>query len=101
MKVKIHRLFEYLLQTTEQAPEAIVGFSLSASPTLGDFLADLDPELSLDWNNRDFRGLPELRTHVLAQAGLTGLCDTRDVLITAGAVDDLSEQSEQSNRARA
>jgi aspartate/methionine/tyrosine aminotransferase len=87
MKVKIHRLFEYLLETTEAAPEAIVGFSLSASPTLGDFLGDLDPHQSLDWNNRDFRGLPELRDHVLAQAGLTGVCDAKDVLITAGAAE--------------
>ena len=48
MKVKIHRLFEYLLETTDSAPEAIVGFSLSASPVLGDYLDDLDPQLSLD-----------------------------------------------------
>ncbi len=87
MKVKIHRLFQYLLETTEAAPEAIVGFSLSASPVLGDFLPDLDPEQSLDWNNRDFRGLPELRDHVLRQAGLTGACTPDDVLITAGAAE--------------
>jgi aspartate/methionine/tyrosine aminotransferase len=87
MKVKIHRLFEYLLESTEAAPEAIVGFSLSQSPTLGDFLADLDPNLSLDWNNRDFRGLPELRDHVLAQAGLSDHCSAADVLITAGAAE--------------
>ena len=87
MKVKIHALFEYLLETTEAAPEAIVGFSLSASPRLGDYLADLDPNLVLDWNGRDFRGLPELRTHVLAQAGLTGICTPADVLITAGAAE--------------
>lgn len=87
MKVKIHRLFEYLLETTEQDPEAIVGFSLSASPTLGDFLDDLDPAQSLDWNGRDFRGLPELRDHVLAQAGLTELCTPRDALVTAGAAE--------------
>jgi aspartate/methionine/tyrosine aminotransferase len=87
MKVKIHRLFEYLLETTQAAPEAIVGFSLSGSPVLGDYLADLDPNQSLDWNNRDFRGLPELRDHVLAQAGLAGLCDPKDVLITAGAAE--------------
>ena len=87
MKVKIHRLFEYLLETTEAAPEAIVGFSLSQSPVLGDFLADLDPALPLDWNNRDFRGLPELRDHVLAQAGLAGVCTPSDVLITAGAAE--------------
>lgn len=87
MKVKIHSLFEYLLETTEAAPEAIVGFSLSASPRLGDFLADLDPDQSLDWNGRDFRGLPDLRDHVLAQAGLTGICNPADVLITAGAAE--------------
>lgn len=60
-------------------------FCLSASPTFGDFIADIDPSLSLDWNNRDFRGLPELRDHVLAQAGLRGLCAQTDVLIIAGA----------------
>ncbi|WP_299410149.1 pyridoxal phosphate-dependent aminotransferase [uncultured Roseobacter sp.] len=87
MKVKIHTLFQYLLETTEAEPEAIVGFSLSQSPKLGDFLDDLDPELSLDWNNRDFRGLPELRGHVLAQAGLEGVCTAQDVLITAGAAE--------------
>lgn len=87
MKVKIHTLFQYLLETTDAAPQAIVGFSLSGSPKLGDFLADLDPDQSLDWNNRDFRGLPELREHVLAQAGLTGVCKMADVLITAGAAE--------------
>lgn len=87
MKVKIHTLFQYLLETTDAAPEAIVGFSLSGSPKLGDYLDELDPDLSLDWNNRDFRGLPELRDHVLMQAGLTGNCAPGDVLITAGAAE--------------
>lgn len=87
MKVKIHTLFQYLLETTDSAPDCIVGFSLSASPRFGDYLADLDPNLPLDWNGRDFRGLPELRDHVLAQAGLTGICAPADVLITAGAAE--------------
>lgn len=87
MKVKIHNLFQYLLETTEAEPEAIVGFSLAESPKLKAFLPDLDPELSLDWNNRDFRGLPELRAHVLRQAGLEGVCALEDVLITAGAAE--------------
>ena len=87
MKVRIHKLFDYLLETTEQAPEAIVGFSLSQSPRLGDFLADLDPNLSLDWNGRSFRGLPELRARILAQAGLDGKCEADDVLVTAGAAE--------------
>lgn len=87
MKVKIHTLFEYLLETTEAEPEAFVGFSLSQSPVLGDFLADLDPNLSLDWNGRSFRGLPELRSHVLLQANLTQVCRPDDVLITAGAAE--------------
>ena len=87
MKVKIHTLFEYLLETTESDPEAFVGFSLSKSPVLGDYLDDLDPNLSLDWNGRSFRGLPELRAHVLRQAGLEQTCDINDVLITAGAAE--------------
>jgi len=87
MKVTIHKLFQYLLETTEAAPEAFVGFSLATSPRLGAFLPDLDPEMSLDWNQRSFRGLPELRSHVLEQAGLTDLCHADDVLITAGAAE--------------
>jgi aspartate/methionine/tyrosine aminotransferase len=87
VKVKIHTLFQYLLETTDAAPEAIVGFSLSRSPVLGDYIDDLDPNQSLDWNNRDFRGIPELRDHVLRQAGLTGICKQEDVLITAGAAE--------------
>lgn len=87
MKVRIHKLFDYLLETVERAPEAFVGFSLSSSPRLGDFLADLDPDLSLDWNQRSFRGLPELRARILTQAGLEGICAPDDVLVTAGAAE--------------
>ena len=87
MKVKIHTLFQYLLESAEAAPEAVVGLSLSRSPRLGDFLADLDPAMSLDWNGRSFRGLPELRAHVLRQAGLEGVCSPDDVLVTAGAAE--------------
>jgi hypothetical protein len=87
MKVKIHRLFKVLLDSVAQQPEAVVGFSLSESPLLGDFLNDLDPAMSLDWNGRSFRGLPELREHVLRQAGLDALCAPDDVLITAGAAE--------------
>ena len=87
MKVKIHKLFQHLLETTDAAPEAIVGFSLAEPPVLGEFLDALDPGLRLDWNNRDFRGLPELRDHVLRVAGLEGICSADDVLITAGAAE--------------
>jgi aspartate/methionine/tyrosine aminotransferase len=87
VKVKIHTLFQYLLDTTEAQPECIVGFSLSRSPRLGEFLADLDPDLSLDWNGASFRGLPALREAVIRQAGLEGICTPDDVLITAGAAE--------------
>ena len=87
MKVHIHKLFEYLLETTESTPEAFVGFSLSRPPQLKDFLADLDPELSLDWNGASFLGLPALREGVIAQANLAGLCTPDNVLITAGAAE--------------
>jgi aspartate/methionine/tyrosine aminotransferase len=87
MKVKIHTLFQYLLDTTEAAPECVLGLSLARSPRLGAFMDALDPDLSLDWNGQDFRGLPALRDRVLAQAGLEGLCAPEDVLITAGAAE--------------
>lgn len=87
MKVKIHPLFQYLLETTKTEPEAILGFSLSTSPVLGDFLADLDPALSLDWNGKSFRGLPALRAAVIDQAGTAPVCTADHVLITAGAAE--------------
>ena len=91
MKVKIHKLFEYLLTTvaapTAVAPEAVLGFSLSTPPKLGDFLADLDPNFPLDWSNQSFQGLNALREHVIDRANLRGVCTADDVLITAGAAE--------------
>ncbi|MEL6690101.1 MAG: pyridoxal phosphate-dependent aminotransferase [Pseudomonadota bacterium] len=84
-KVKIHTLFEYLLETTEADPEAFIGFSLAQPPQLKDYLADLDPELSLDWNGQDFRGLPALRQNVLDRSNLD--LPLESVLITAGAAE--------------
>ena len=86
MKVTIHKLFDYLLETTAaEPPECFIGFSLARSPRLKDFLGDLDPELSLDWNGKSFLGLPALRQRVLDQAGLPLPLDS--VLITAGAAE--------------
>jgi aspartate/methionine/tyrosine aminotransferase len=86
MKVTIHKLFDYLLETTAQEPpECFIGFSLARSPRLKDFLADLDPDLSLDWNGKSFLGLPALRQRVLDQAELAPPLDS--VLITAGAAE--------------
>lgn len=87
MKVRIHKLFDYLLSTTDEVPECVLGFSLSQSPRLRDFMADLDPNLSLDWNGTSFQGLPTLRARVIAQAGLADICTPDDVLITAGAAE--------------
>lgn len=88
MKVTIHKLFDYLLETaSEDPPECVLGFSLSTSPRLGAFLPDLDPDLPLDWNGVSFQGLPALRQRVIDQAGLGGLCSPDDVLITAGTAE--------------
>ena len=86
-KVRTQALFENLLQSVAAEPESFLGFSQAESLTLGDFINDLDPALSLDWNGVSFQGLPTLRQHVLAQAGLTDLCSVDDVLITAGAAE--------------
>jgi aspartate/methionine/tyrosine aminotransferase len=86
VKVQIHPLFDYLLQTAgTEPPECFLGFSLATPPALGDFLADLDPALPLDWNGVSFQGLPVLRQRVLDQAGLALSPD--DVLITAGTAE--------------
>ncbi|MGB1252616.1 MAG: aminotransferase class I/II-fold pyridoxal phosphate-dependent enzyme [Candidatus Promineifilaceae bacterium] len=87
MKVKIHKLFEYLLETTAEPPEAILGFSLSTSPKLGEFIADLDPTFPLDWSNQSFQGLNALREHVIDRAYLRGVCSAENVLITAGTAE--------------
>ena len=87
MKVRMHRLFEYLLKTTDEEPEAVLGFSLAEPPRLGEFLAELDPELPLDWSNKSFQGLPALREHILRISGLDSVCTPEDVLITAGAAE--------------
>jgi aspartate/methionine/tyrosine aminotransferase len=87
MKVKIHKLFEFLLETTAAEPEAVLGFSLATSPRLGDFLNELDPDLSLDWSNQSFQGLPILRQHVVGRTGVAHVCGEDDVLITAGAAE--------------
>ena len=87
MKVTIHKLFDYLLATTSEVPDCVLGFSLAQSPRLAAFLPDLDPDLRLDWNGVSFQGLPALRDRVIAQAGLEGLCRPDDVLITAGAAE--------------
>ncbi len=87
MKVRIHKLFDYRLETTAaDPPECFIGLSLSRSPRLKDFLADLDPDLSLVWNGVSFLGLPALRERVLDQAGLSDL-SSETVLITAGAAE--------------
>lgn len=89
MKVEIHRLFETLLDTVEAdpPPEAVLGFSLSAPPTLGAFLDALDPATSLDWSNTSFQGWTPLRERVIARVDPEGPCTPGDVLITAGAAE--------------
>jgi aspartate/methionine/tyrosine aminotransferase len=87
MRVKAHTLFKNFMTALEAQPEASVVHSLAASPRLGDFLDDLDPELSLDWSGRSFQGLPELREKVLARLGYAPVCSVGDVLITAGTAE--------------
>ncbi len=85
MHVKTHKLFETLLAAWDNQPKASVVFSQSASSRLEEFIPDLDPNLSLDWNNESFWGLPALREKVIARMGYDVALD--DVLITAGTAE--------------
>ncbi|NJS39068.1 MAG: pyridoxal phosphate-dependent aminotransferase [Rhodobacteraceae bacterium] len=87
MKVTIHKLFEYFVETAAaEPPDCFIGFSFARPPRLKNFLADLDPELSLDWSGKSFLGLPTLRQRVLDQANLPQFSPDA-VLITAGTAE--------------
>ena len=87
MYIRPHALFKKFMAGLAARPEASVVHSLSQSPTLAEFLPDLDPDLSLDWSGKSFFGLPALREHVLGRTGTAASCDIEDVLITAGAAE--------------
>jgi aspartate/methionine/tyrosine aminotransferase len=61
--------------------------SAAKSPKLGDFLAELDLDMSLDWSGQSFQGLPALRENILQRTGTGAFCGVDDVLITAGAAE--------------
>lgn len=87
MRVKVHKLFENFVAALEAQPEASIVHSLAASPRLGDFLHDLDPDLSLDWSAQSFQGMRALREKILARLGYAPTCGIDDVLITAGTAE--------------
>jgi aspartate/methionine/tyrosine aminotransferase len=82
MDVKINKMYEMFLYAQEVGFDYGVTFSLRSPAKLGDFLADLDPELSLDWSGKSFYGLPELRQRVIETQGYDLPVD--NVFITAG-----------------
>lgn len=65
MDVKINKLYETFLLAQDVGFDYGLTFALRSSPKLGEFLADLDPEVSLDWSGKSFWGLPELRQRVI------------------------------------
>ena len=87
MYVKAHELFERFLAGFDRQAEASIVHSLAESPKLGDFIAALDPNMSLDWSARDFQGLPELRQKILRRTDTAPVCQTENVLVTAGTAE--------------
>lgn len=87
MRVKIHKLFEIFLQAHAAKPRASIVHSLAQPPILGDFLCELDPNLSLDWSGQSFQGLPSLREKVIDRWGYAPVCSAENVLITAGTAE--------------
>ena len=82
MDVKINKMYEMFLYAQEVGFDYGVAFSLRSPAKLGDFLADLDPELPLDWSGKSFYGLPELRQRVVETQGYDVPLD--NVFITSG-----------------
>jgi DNA-binding transcriptional MocR family regulator len=82
MHVKINKMYEMFLYAQEVGFDYGVAFSLRSPAKLGDFLADLDPELPLDWSGQSFYGLPELRQRVVETQGYD--VPLENVFITAG-----------------
>lgn len=87
MRVRIHELFETFLGAHAAEPEVSLVHSLAEPPSLGQFLDDLDPGLSLDWSGQSFMGLPSLREKVIERWGYGPVCTADDVLITAGTAE--------------
>lgn len=87
MRVRIHKLFEIFLHAHSARPETSLVHALAQPPRLGEFLDELDPNLSLDWSGRSFRGLPTLRQKVVERWGYDPVCGADDVLITAGTAE--------------
>jgi len=87
MRVRIHELFETFLDAHAAEPEVSLVHSLAQPPSLGRFLDDLDPHMSLDWSGQSFMGLPLLRERVVKHWGYAPVCAADDVLITAGTAE--------------
>lgn len=87
MYVEAHELFKRFMQGLEAEPEASLVHSLAEPPVLGDFISDLDPEMSLDWSGENFQGKTALREKVLKRTRNEKVCQIGDVLITAGTAE--------------
>ncbi len=85
MPVPSNSFWEQWLTAHRAKPEACVTFSLSPSPLLQEFIAELDPGIPLDWSSEDYQGALGLREQVLDRYGYRPACGVADVLITAGA----------------
>ena len=66
MKVKLPELRAFDFYAQDVGYDYALVNSLHRSPQLKDFLADLDPEMSLNWSKKSFYGLPELRERIVA-----------------------------------
>ncbi len=82
MDVKINKLYEIFVLAHEVGYDYGVTWSLRRSPKLGEFLAELDPDLSLDWSGKSYYGMTELRQRVVETQGYDVPVD--NVMVTAG-----------------
>lgn len=83
MKVKLPDLRAFDFYAQQKGYDHALVNSLHSSPLLEEFLADLDPKLSLNWSKRSHYGLPELRERIIATQGYE--VDVENVFVTSGA----------------
>lgn len=85
MDVKPNKLFSSFVRALDSGFDYGLTFAFGSSPSLKDFLKDLDLNLKLDWSSKSFYGLPELRSTIVESQGYD--LNAENIMITTGTAE--------------